>query len=252
MKDHHRKRKIVGEVWIAAVILVGLAAWCWFAEMAGGEAISPTSGTLPAGPGSLFVANFREARIRGLVSRVRTDMRALAVAIEAYYVDNDTYPAFAVGAKSVNGALGKSYPASALPSFRLPEALAPDEAAILRRTVRFATLTTPIGYLPSYPLDPFTSGGKAVFVYWTVIPGSPDTQALYGKNSKVGGVGWMLVSPGPDGDYEMAGEWDAYDPTRPQPSQRLLSGTNKKGHAFTYDPTNGILSHGDICWRVRM
>jgi len=189
-----------------------------------------------------------EAQLRGQVSRARTDMRSLAVAIEAYFVDNNTYPAYAIGLQSVNGALGAKVPASRLPSFRLPE---PPTANQAGQSLRFQTLTTPIAYYTQYPNDSFVPGSKATFVYWSVQPGQPDPSGkIVGKDSPVKGVGWILVSPGPDGEYDMAGEWDSYDPSLPLGNSRLIDGTNKKGSALTYDPTNGTVSKGDI-WRMK-
>src|SRR5512135_2812993 len=42
---------------------------------------------------AIAVPNFLEAQVRSKVSRVRTDHRSMATAIEAYYVDNNSYPA---------------------------------------------------------------------------------------------------------------------------------------------------------------
>jgi hypothetical protein len=88
-------------------------------------------------------------------------------------------------------------------------------------------------------------------MYWSVFPGQLDPLGrTVGKDSRVGAVGWMLVCPGPDGDYDLADEWDVYNPAVAQPSRHLLGGTNKRGSALTYDPTNGTVSNGDI-WRVK-
>jgi hypothetical protein len=251
MNKSVRRRKIGIEVGLATAVLLGLVVWAKSAEMAGVRAPSPTTGTLIRVPIFGGAAQFLEAQTRAKVARVRTDMRALAIACEAYYVDTNVYPAFAVGAKSVNGALGTSYPAFFLPSFRLPEALPPEVVRQTRQGQRFMTLTTPLAYLVRYPGDSFTSGSKATFVYWSVFPGQPDPSGkIVDKDSPVRGVGWIFVSPGPDGEYDLAGEWDAYNPTVALEKSRLLTGTNKKGSALTYDPTNGTMSRGDI-WRVK-
>lgn len=55
--------------------------------------------------------------------------------------------------------------------------------------------------------------------------------------------GWILISPGPDLDYDIDPERD-YDASIAQPSIHLLSIVG------TYDPTNGLTSDGDI-WRVK-
>lgn len=55
--------------------------------------------------------------------------------------------------------------------------------------------------------------------------------------------GWILISTGPDGDYDIDPE-SGYDPNIPQPSPHLMA------LAGTYDPTNGTESDGDL-WRVK-
>jgi hypothetical protein len=188
-------------------------------------------------------AHYLEAQTRAQVSRTRNDMRSLATAIEAYNVDHNVYPAFSVGPDSVNGNLRTSNVASALPSFRAPE--------IVQGKPRFATLTTPVAYATSLPRDVFSPGQEATFVFWSVEPGHPDPSGkIVGKDSPTSGTGWILVSPGPDGDYDVPVSWDVYDPRLPQPSPRLMGGANANNQAFTYDPTNGTESGGDI-WRVK-
>jgi hypothetical protein len=181
--------------------------------------------------------------VRDMVSRARTDQRALAVAIESYYVDNCIYPAWALGPQSVNGVWAKGTAAEQMPSFRLSNPKSKDRA--------FMTLTTPMAHITTYPKDVFSPDGDATFAFWNVFPGDPDASKYFGEPPpQVGGVGWILVSPGPDGDYDLLGEWDVYNPKIAQPSPRLMTGTNKKGDSYTYDPTNGTVSNGDM-WRVK-
>lgn len=59
------------------------------------------------------------------------------------------------------------------------------------------------------------------------------------------GKGWILISPGPDRKYDIADPAAVYDGAIPQPSAHLLA-----GGPWTYDPTNGTVSQGDV-WRVR-
>lgn len=189
-------------------------------------------------------------------SVMRTHMRDLSFAIEKYYVDHNMYPAWAMGDNGPAGTWSFNYwiaresakgnePWAHLPTF----VFCGD--AVGRK---LATLTTPTVYLGGggYPLDIFAPARDATFVYWCIFPGQPDPAGkIVGKDSPIrGGVGWILVSPGPDRCYDIPGDWDVYDPTISQPSRRLLAGTNKKGKAFTYDPTNGAISSGDL-WRVK-
>ena len=80
----------------------------------------------------------------------------------------------------------------------------------------FATLTTPIAYIDRYPVDPFGLADNTTYSYWSYV----DT---------VGTYGYVLLSPGPDGDY------DANFRT-----------ARKDFVPATYDPTNGAVSNGDI------
>lgn len=203
----------------------------------------PVIGTVIALPG------IRTTQQRNRNSRARYDMQALQTAIESYFVDHSSYPAFAIGEKSHNAFLGAGHPAFALPTFALVQIEGP-------YGIRIASLTTPVAYVPTIPRDGAAPAPKADdgqrpgYLYWAVAPNRADTASLYGKDSKVSGQGWILVSTGPDGDYDLAGEWDAYDPSVTQPSSQLIGGTNKKGSALTYDPTNGLMSDGDI-WLVK-
>ncbi|MBX3730500.1 MAG: type II secretion system protein GspG [Candidatus Sumerlaeia bacterium] len=84
-----------------------------------------------------------------------------------------------------------------------------------------AGLTTPVAYVTARPTDPF-QGRAMPYIY------------------HASGRGWLLVSPGPDGRFGILPARD-FDSSEPQPSPRLIG--------LTYDPTNGLISSGDI-WRV--
>ena len=191
--------------------------------------------------------------IRAKVRRVKSDMRSLGSAIDAYFSEHNRYPAWGIGDRGPGGTATYNYlvwrewarspdPRTSSPSF-LMNGSAPNQ--------NFATLTTPVAFAATYAGDPFASVRGSTYVYWCVFPGEPEPSGrIIGKDSPVNGTGWILVSCGPDLDFDIEGEWDVYDPSESQPSKRLLAGTNRKGHAFTYDPTNGAISHGDI-WRVK-
>lgn len=200
----------------------------------------PTAQRTPSVPVAVFQKNLQEAQTRGMVSRARTDMRSLATAIEAYYIDWNWYPPYGVGAVSVNSALAPDSPASALPSFRLE---------MQEGKLRFGGLSTPVAYVTRYPPDPFAPAEGATFVYWSIAPGQADPSGtIAGEKTP---QGWILASAGPDGDYDLADEYDVYDSSALPPAlTQLIGGTSKKGSAFTYDPTNGTVSDGDI-WRVK-
>ena len=194
------------------------------------------------------------------VARVRTGMRALAIALERYERDNHDYPPWGIGATSSNGMPTLNY--QIITSFRHERGITDMDTssvwykksfhpldlpcfAMCRpdRSQTIGTLTTPVAYINEWPRDPFAAVKGVTFVYWAVVSGQPDpsgkiVEARTGKQVS----GWILVSPGPDLDYDIAGHWNAYDPSTRQPSPALL--------ALTYDPTNGAVSDGDI-WRVK-
>lgn len=225
---------------------------------------------------------FRRAVIRRDVARVRMDLRKVATAIEAYYVDCSIYPAWAMGAPTEDGIVSYNWRVAQktgnlsgvadLPSFA--ESTSPSAFCTLSKMYAFVggkgftpipmpttvNVTTSTGsftvavgsaysYFKSYPRDLFCADRGATCVYWSIFPG--DRQMLVLSETPVGGVGWIQISPGPDRDYDLAGEYSVYDPSVPQPSAALLYGTNAAGSALTNDPTNGLVSDGDI-WRLKM
>jgi len=191
---------------------------------------------------------------RGLsskVSRVRTDQRSLAAAIESYYNDNNCYPAWAIADTGPGGAWSYNFGITAMggPDRRNPKSASARMPSFMTNhfTNGMQTLTTPLSYITTYPPDPFAPERGVTFMYWSVYPGQP--RPPMDEGTSIGGVGWILVSAGPDRDYDLEGEYDVYDPAIAQPSVRLVTGAGKHG-AYTYDPTNGALSSGDV-WRVK-
>lgn len=152
------------------------------------------------------------------------DMRSMATAIESYYVDHQRYPDATLNVQANAFASIPDFQSSS--TFQIP-------------TFRTATdtgesvihLTSPLAYMAKYNADPFAPNPGMTFGYWpgyVTINGKPDF------------FGWILWSPGPDGDYDltMQNVEQAYNPDEPVPSKLLLS--------FTFDPTNGSDSNGDI------
>lgn len=193
---------------------------------------------------AIAVPNFLEAQTRSKVSRVRADQRSLATAIEAYYVDNNSYPA----------ATSASQAPTVTSADNIPSIVT---GAPIRNTPTFqtragtqllSTLTTPISYITSYFPDPFADSRSATFRYG--LAGS-SAQPL---------AGWLIWSFGPDTDEAISASSIAgdtfigyvsgsgrvldtvYSPDLNIPSNTLIQ--------ITYDPTNGTTSNGDV-WRVK-
>lgn len=172
----------------------------------------------------IAVPNFLEAQTRSKVSRVKADMRSVAVALESYAVDHNAYP------KSLRQ-VGQT------------------------RKWMYRQLTTPIAYITSAPPDPFNVSeadpDNRVFPFWTSDSFEISTQS-YGiilsevlPNVALGATPpylttkkfWVLLSYSPDQDFDcMDNPKGAIRNTAngwPQPIQE-------------YDPSNGTISDGDV------
>ena len=172
---------------------------------------------------AIAVPNFLNAQLRAKVSRVVSDMKALATAEEQYRIDHNQYTYD--GDCNVGGAEHLSY---------IP-------------------LTTPIAYISSIPEDEFSglvpkfenrqsikAGLKPVFEYTSRVsfgpsgtPNCKNIQANYDMLGRVG-VEYLMLSLGPDGDRDFPWSVEAYQDVG-----------NGKG-IFVYEPSNGLVSDGDI------
>ena len=164
---------------------------------------------------AIAVPNFLEAQVRSKVSRVRSDMRSLATGLESYYIDTNTYPAWrSVAAATltsvVDGATVTAVPTAGLGStFRL------------RNTTGLSTLTTPVAYLTSYPIDAFAEPKGLTFRY-------------YASRSF-----WITWSPGPALDYTDAGDLN------------ITSGTSGPFSPLTGLNNNGTDASGEFTWAAQ-
>ena len=190
---------------------------------------------------AIAVPNFLEAQVRAKVSRVKNDLRSLATAQEAYFVDWNSYTKYDRGGDDNQW----------LPS-----------GQIIYEGWR--QLTTPVPYITSIPHDPFGMsrttaatarasaplyelGAGAVGVGPGADPssGTPDRPQIRPTDS------YYMCSNGPDHLDQTRGgaprtytwtEWNypwvdlrANDPAMVAEALTLL-----------YDPTNGTVSWGDI------
>lgn len=151
--------------------------------------------------------------------RVKADLRSLSTALESYYVDNGFYPA--------------SETSTTFNLFGSPEAIPseldgrlPNFSIQSHDKLPITHLTTPVPYLSDYFVDPFTFRNKGFYCYWR----------------KPNGKGFLLWSPGPDGDYDLTMD----NVEREYEAAKIALGTNPSD--LTYDPTNGAISNGDIYW----
>lgn len=180
-----------------------------------------------AGMGMAVFGSFR-----GRLYSVREDFHAIARALDAYYADHHSYPAWAKGESGENSFAGPNSGAYHIHTFRIWK----NENEV----GAFYTLTTPVPYLTNYFSDPWADTRGVAYGYYA------DEH------------GWILYSFGPDTDENDMGFSDlepdieqVYRSSISQPSLTLIAGSSSSSHeAYTYDPTNGTISPGDI-WRVR-
>ena len=184
---------------------------------------------------AIAVPNFLEAQVRSKVTRMKSDMRSAAVAIETYRVDHNKYP--------FDGSNGQ-------PS---PGPLAPYNYWFLP-----FHLSTPISYISSSQVvDVFRKpGGTTAHWQWTDVRyrniGSswgtefkrttPSTW-LSAMTQDFGG--WVMTSVGPDFQYGPSGSSSTTVFPGPAPTS-WLTGSGYPDHTQPYDPTNGTVSYGDI------
>jgi prepilin-type N-terminal cleavage/methylation domain-containing protein len=177
---------------------------------------------------AIAVPNFLEAQTRSKVSRVKSDMRSVATALESFRVDRQFYPPDGrwqvVGAAQdfVTAKVGFNPPASST-------------GVNYWRLDNIFWLTTPIAYIATLPTDPFTStegwwvGSYLYENYFNLakeqnIPNSIQTISINDiervDNHTV--AEWLVESLGPDRIKDVPFSF------------------------ITYDPTNGTVSAGDI------
>jgi len=172
---------------------------------------------------AIAVPNFLEAQTRSKVSRVKADMRSIALAIESYAVDNQRHPLDVEELKDHN---------------------VPGDLFIKQMVV----LTTPISYISTIPRDPFTEKGRVAssgsgqgaksrtFIYETseITNDNGNSDITFRR-----GYTWWLQSYGPTRSRRHPASgivvW----------SEGILNGLAKFG-PMVYDPTNGTVSFGFI------
>jgi len=173
---------------------------------------------------AIAIPNLLEAQVRAKCSRAVADMRTVANAVEAYFIDANDYP---------RNNMSRNWTVS-------------------------RDLTTPVAYLTSANLvDPFALFkendplvGLPYYSYHRVLPGSaivnPPKDWWSPEESTDGPIGvgnpgafrkygeWRLLSLGPDRAY-LPPDWQSF--SRPVIFQMIET---------LYDPTNGTVSYGNI------
>ena len=159
---------------------------------------------------AIAVPNFMNAQIRSKVSRTRSDMRSIAGALEAYFLDHNTYPA--------------------------SEWTGTVFAGIYK-------LTTPVAYIATIPTRPFAVGREGGRQEEQVFEYGAGRVSKYGSGFTVRypNASYMVEGAGPDqteatrGDFATA-RYPAWPP----------NATAEEVLRLIYDPSNGTRSFGSI------
>jgi len=156
---------------------------------------------------AIALPNFLEAQLRAKIARIKADMRTVSVAWEAYAIDNNRYPV-----DWDNNPIG-------------------GEAD----QIGMVMVTTPIAYIESFPTDPFS------------VMKNPASNE-YAPHFEIASCSfaYCIYSLGPNFIEEFDGndEWPdgAIDTGRGTPGEISTGAINMR----PYDPTNGVISDGDI------
>lgn len=124
----------------------------------------------------------------------------------------------------------------ALTNYQTDRMLLPDEQ------IGMAVLTTPISYVSTLPKDPFSlaHGENKTYSYFPYL-------SLDHK--------WIIISVGPDGDSDCDEYLAELEKNQPKVHGASIGGhrilmTPKDAERFirefSYDPTNGVVSNGDV------
>ncbi|MCX7717384.1 MAG: prepilin-type N-terminal cleavage/methylation domain-containing protein [Candidatus Sumerlaeaceae bacterium] len=168
----------------------------------------------------IAIPNMLAAQVRAKTARARADIRSVVTALEAYRVDHNHYPTYHYS--DVAGAMLEFHIGGTVPGFGVPD---PDWRGA-------NPITTPVAYLTSMPEDPFVGHRvgappevrQYLYVNWPYavqcVTNEPQHTIFRYAAMRYGS--YRLHSRGPDGDGPDSGT--------------------------PYDPTNGIVSSGDITY----
>ena len=169
---------------------------------------------------AIAVPNFLEAQTRSKVSRVRADMRSLAMAFEAYHVDHNAYPS-ANSEGTMNWASWATTPVAYITKVHINDPFTPEKTVSgrTRNTLRYYGFNEE-GFLNA------VSGEGAV-----LLPA--------GNHGEPKIKYFALFSHGPDGERSKASNGRTFV------SKENLHEPDRFVELI-YDPTNGTVSNGDI------
>ena len=185
----------------------------------------------------IAIPNFLEAQMRAKVVRVKSDLRTIATALEAYIVDYNRAPiGFDERMRIGTGVLG------------FPTVLQFEK-------YMWSTLTSPVAYMTTMLWDPFTEKGnptdnnreKSAYYKYD----RPIVTAGVAANIEAArrGLQWVVYSYGPSRNGNAP---NGYDRVWPQAAAAGVldstfgAGTSACYPSAFYDPSNGTISYGHL------
>lgn len=172
---------------------------------------------------AIAIPNFLEAQIRSKVARAKAEIRNLAVNLETYYIDHNSYPF------PQEDLIDSDAPCSGCDNADFTQGYGGKVPTIL---------TTPIAYTSSLPNDPFRKEPLGYGPY------------QYGTNFL---SCWIMTSYGPDLSSQIdETNFPTLDTVSPFGNCQIreylaqFGGAHSDPNAIEYDGTNGTTSEGDI------
>lgn len=171
---------------------------------------------------AIALPNFLEAQGRAKVSRARADIRSIVVGVEAYRIDWNYYPTYHYSDFTTIYRGIEFHIGGKVPEWGVPD---PDWDGSI-------PITTPVAYLTSFPVDPFSPNrgdvprevNEYLYVNWPYAiqhSSDPSIKDVFAYAERVYGP-YRIHSRGPDLDAPDSG--------------------------IPYDATNGTRSNGDITY----
>lgn len=180
------------------------------------------------------IPNFIKAEVRAKLAQARADMKEIDLAIHAFELDQGIAPV-ACAIQNINP---EGNPTTEPPYS--PMGVSPGTCGLVL-SERFIQLTTPVPYLTQNYVngDPFAPETPEYdsYDYWSVstwkyaFSGNHPNSNAPNYSGTVRGALWRLVSAGPDQVQTGGGPSPPYPESNP---------------GMNYDPTNGIISNGDV------
>jgi len=194
--------------------------------------------------GAIAVPNFLQARLRAQTAKTNGDMDAVAKAVMMFRLDQNHFP-------PATDNLGESYVSGKVDFMYIEEFVTFQTS---KAGTPVACLTSPIPYLSQAPLDPFSNdpvlpygyaGGRIGYIITSFGPDRDQNEGINDLNHRgdIDEPTAFLLADGEETEYSLMASFMGTS-TRQQSPARLRNYLQ----ARTYDPSNGLVSNGDL-WR---